>query len=428
VFLASGIIADASAYHLNSRFNSDIMFPMTHPSSTSERGILGFLGLKKDYIFLLAMVVLVGMGERIGSRYIPKYIETLGAGVLIIGLYGALENLLGALWSFPGGIISDRVGTKRALLIFNLVSMLGYLIVILIPAWPAVLIAAIFFMAWTSLSLPATMSLVANALPKSKRAMGVSMHSIIRRIPMGAGPVIGGALIAKYGMVTGVRLAFGVAFILGLLSIALQQRMTPDEKKPYEPLRLFALFKRFNPNLRRLLLSDILIRFCEQIPYAFVIIWVMDIAHKGALEFGWLTAIEMGTAMLLYIPVAYFSDRTEKKPFVLITFGFFTLFPAILYFSYSTPMLVFAFFIRGLKEFGEPTRKAMIVDLAVPDAQARTVGTYYFLRDTIVSVAAFAGGILWKISPALNLWTAFAFGLLGSAYFGIWGRGVEGEK
>ena len=88
-------------------------------------------------------------------------------------------------------------------------------------------------------------------------------------------------------------------------------------------------------------------------------------------------------------------------------------------------MLIFAFFIRGLKEFGEPTRKALIVDLAVPEAKARTVGSYYFLRDTIVSLAAFGGGLLWKVSPALNLWTAFAFGIIGTVYFGVWGRGAE---
>jgi MFS family permease len=422
---------------------------MTEPYSRAHAGrttgVLNFLGLKKDYIFLLSMVVLVGMGERIGSRYIPKYIQELGAGALIIGLYGALENLLGAVWSFPGGIISDRLGTKRALLVFNLISMVGYLIVILIPVWPAVLVAAIFFMAWSSLSLPATMSLVASILPQNKRAMGVSMHSIIRRIPMGAGPVIGGALIAHYGMVSGVRVSFGIAFILGLLSIALQQRMTPDAKGSSKPLHIIGLVKTFKPGLRRLLVSDILIRFCEQMPYAFVIIWVMDIARRGALEFGWLTAIEMGTSMLLYIPVAYFSDKAERsaprapggggrtvpllgegrKPFVLVTFGFFAIFPAILYFSHSTAMLVFAFFVRGLKEFGEPTRKALIVDLAVPEAKARTVGTYYFIRDVIVSLAAFGGGLLWKISPAANLWTAFAFGVIGTAYFGVWGRGVE---
>ncbi len=398
---------------------------MMPQESSSIIKIRGFLGLKRDYVLLLIMVVLVGMGERIGSRFIPKYIEALGAGIIIIGVYGALENLLGALWALPGGILADRLGTKKALAVFNTIAIVGYLIVIFIPRWEAVLIAAIFFMAWSSLSLPATMSLVAELLPQSKRAMGVSMHSIIRRIPMGGGPVIGGALIAAYGLIPGVRIAFILATILAIISLVIQQKMTPNEKKKYEPLRFFRFVRQFNPGLRRLLVSDILIRFCEQIPYAFVVIWVMDILQKGALEFGWLTAIEMGTAMLLYIPVAYFSDKAERKPFIMITFGFFTLFPAVLFFSHTTGWLVLAFFIRGLKEFGEPTRKALIVDLAVPNAKARTVGVYYFIRDTIVSLAAVMGGFLWKIDPAVNLWTAFGFGVLGTLYFGLFGKGSD---
>ena len=390
-----------------------------------KKSLLAFLGLKKDIMLLLGMVVLIGMGERIGSRYIPKYIEELGAGAILIGVYGALENLLGALWAFPGGIISDRLGTKRALLIFNIIAMIGYLIVVLVPSWPAVMVAAIFFMAWSSLSLPATMSMVGDMLPRSKRAMGVSMHSIIRRIPMGGGPVIGGVLIGSFGLITGVRIAFAVALVLAVFSLVMQQKMAANETKKYEPLHLFKLIKRFNPGLKRLLVSDILIRFCEQIPYAFAVIWVMDVVQKGALEFGWLTAIEMGTAMLLYIPVAYFSDKAERKPFVLVTFMFFTLFPVALFFARSTGMLAFAFFVRGLKEFGEPTRKALIVDLAVPDAKARTVGSYYFIRDTVVSLAALLGGFLWKISPSLNLWTAFGFGVLATVYFGLFGKGTE---
>jgi MFS family permease len=387
--------------------------------------VLSFLGLKKDFIFLLSMVVLVGMGERIGTPYIPEYIKVLGGPIIIVGLYGALVNLLGALWSFPGGIISDRLGTKTALLIFNLISMVGYALIILFPSWPAVLVATMFFMAWSALSLPATMSMIVDLLPRSKRAMGVSMHSIIRRIPMGGGPVIGGALIAAYGLIAGVRLAFGLAFVLGIVSIFLQRRMAPSVKKEYVSHNLLSLIRRSNPNLKRLLVSDILIRFCEQIPWAFVVIWVMEVIKKGAFEFGWLTAIEMGTAMLLYIPVAYFSDKAERKPFVVIKFCFFTLFPAILFFSRTTGMLIFAFFIRGMKEFGEPTRKALIVDLAVPEAKARTVGAYYLIRDTVVSVAAFGGGLLWKISPATNLWTAFGFGVIGTLFFAVFGKGAE---
>jgi MFS family permease len=397
-------------------------------NKSSTKNILAFLGLKRDFGLLLAMVVLIGMGERIGSRYIPKYIEVLGAGAIIIGIYGGLENLLGALWALPGGILADKLGTKKSLAIFNLIAIIGYLIVVLIPSWPAVIVAAIFFMAWSAISLPATMSLLANVLPKSKRAMGVSMHSIIRRIPMGAGPVIGGALIAAYGLIGGVRIAFGVAIILALVSLWLQQKMAASEISKYEPMYLLKFWNQAKPGLKRLLVSDILIRFCEQIPYAFVVIWVMDILRKPAIEFGWLTAVEMGTAMLLYIPVAYFSDKAERKPFVLITFGFFTLFPAALYFSTTTAMLAFAFFIRGLKEFGEPTRKALIVDLAIPEAKARTVGYYYFIRDTIVSLAGLLGGILWKINPSYNLWAAFGFGVLGTAYFAFFGKGTESRE
>jgi MFS family permease len=399
-----------------------IMTDTTH----TEKGILNFLGLKRDYIFLLAMVVLVGMGERIGTRFIPEYIRQLGGPIIMgVGLYGALVNFIGACWSFFGGSISDRFGTKRALLVFNLIALIGYIIVILFPYWQAVLVATIFFMAWSAISLPAIMSMISDLLPSSKRAMGVSMHSIIRRIPMGAGPVIGGALIVKFGWVTGIKLSYSLALVFALVAIFVQRRMAPGKINNFEPQKFRDLVRKFNPGLKRLLVSDILIRFCEQIPDVLVVVWVTEILGKGALEFGWLTAIEMGTAMLLYIPVAYFSDRAERKPFVLITFGFFTLFPAVLYFSHTTAMLIFAFFIRGLKEFGEPTRKAMIVDLAVPEARARTVGNYYFIRDTIVSIAAFGGGLLWKISPGVNLWTAFAFGIIGTTFFGIWGKGAE---
>ena len=52
-----------------------------------------------------------------------------------------------------------------------------------------------------------------------------------------------------------------------------------------------------------------------------------------AVQFGVLTTIEMATAVLVYIPVAYLADRSHKKPFVLITFIFFTCFPLVLMLS-----------------------------------------------------------------------------------------------
>jgi MFS family permease len=300
----------------------------------------------------------------------------------------------------------------------------GYLIVILFRSWQAVLVGAVFFISWTAVSLPAVMSLVSKAVPKERRALGVSIHSFFRRIPMALGPIIGGLLIGAYGTKNGVLVAFGAAFIMAGFSLFLIQRYMDNDagegkdrgsqKIPFKDM--------FNPALRSLLASDILIRFAEQIPYAFVVVWAVNSNGLTALQFGVLTTIEMVTAMLVYIPVANLSDKYGKKRFVLITFGFFTAFPVVLLFSHSFPMFVVAFIIRGLKEFGEPTRKALIMDLAPEAAKARTFGLYYLIRDVIVSIAALSSAALWNIAPAVNFLVAAGFGVAGIIVFAIFGK------
>jgi MFS family permease len=396
----------------------------------------GFLGLQRSTTGVLAMAVLVGMGERMAERFLPIYILALGGGALAIGLLQAMDNLLSALYSLPGGYLSDRIGAKRSLLIFNIVAMAGFALVILIPAWQAVLAGALFFISWSAISLPATMSLIYKVLPENKRTMGVSMHSLVRRVPMALGPIIGGVLIGIWGERDGVRLAFGAALAMAAIALLMQQQMIESDSpraasSAYSrgptlergPLRLLRLM---NPAMKKLLVTDILIRFCEQIPYAFVVVWCMKaiVEPVSAIQFGLLTTIEMATAVLVYIPVAYMADRTTKKPFVFTTFVFFTLFPLVLLYSRSFEWLVAAFILRGLKEFGEPTRKALIMDLSPDDCKAGMFGLYYLIRDVVVSVAALGGAFLWQVSPRTNLVTAFIFGIIGTVGFAVLGRDI----
>ncbi|MEN6317277.1 MAG: MFS transporter [Syntrophaceae bacterium] len=393
---------------------------------TWRHRIADFFGLKKSIVALLAMVILVGLGEKMAERFLPIYLLALGGGVLSVGFLNAMDNLLSALYSYPGGYMSDRFGYKKALLLFNLIALFGYLIVIIFPYWQAVIIGSVFFLSWTAISLPATMSLVSRALPEDKRTMGVSVHSLVRRIPMALGPVIGGVMIVLYGEKTGVRLAFVAALILGFASLILQQVMIEDDNLRGKPEKRPSKLLRFmNPALKKLLVSDILIRFAEQIPYAFVVIWCMKVNDISAVQFGILSTIEMVTAVLVYIPVAYLADRGAKKPFVVITFFNFTIFPLFLLFSRSFPMLIIAFIIRGLKEFGEPTRKALIMDLAPEDKKAGMFGLYYLIRDIFVSAAALGGAFLWQISPTVNLLVATACGFAGTAYFWVFGEDLK---
>ena len=398
------------------------------PRRSIGSAVRSFFALNSSMIALLAMVVLVGMGEKMAERFLPLYLMAVGGTTWAVGSLNGMDNLLSALYSFPGGYLSDLLGYKRALIAFNLVAMAGYVVVILVPTWWAVLVGAVFFISWTAISLPAIMSLVSKAVPKEKRTMGVSLHSLTRRIPMALGPVVGGALIQVFGRIQGVRISFGVALLLGAVAIVLEIffiKEDPDAGQKDRAVHLRDSIHFITPDLRNLLISDILIRFAEQIPYAFVVLWAVDRNGITPLQFGILTTIEMVTAMLVYIPIAILADRNSKKPFVLTTFVFFTAFPIVLYFSRSFPALCGAFVLRGLKEYGEPTRKALIMDLAPENAKASTFGTYYLLRDVIVSVAAFGSAWLWNRGPGVNFFTAAAFGAAGTIYFAVFGRDLK---
>lgn len=393
------------------------------PVPSHPHRLWSFLALKRETVGLLLLVVLVGLGERLAERFLPIYLLALGGGVWVIGTLGAMQNLLSALYSLPGGYLAEHLGIRKSLVIINVTAMCGYLIVILVPRWEAVLVGAVLFLAWSSLSLPASMGLIAQVLPSNKRTMGVTMHSLVKRLPMALGPVVGGVCVDRFGEVEGIRIAFGIALVLAGIGLFAQQRLIPEDKPgtppPFSPAKVLALL---TPNMRQLLVSDILVRFCEQIPYAFVVVWCMKVIAEpvSATQFGYLTSIEMLTAVLVYLPVAWLADRSGKKPFVVITFLFFSAFPLVLLHADSFEWLVVAFVIRGLKEFGEPARKALILDLAPPAHRAAAFGAYYLARDLVVSLGALSGALLWQLGPEVNLWCATLFGLLGTIWFALW--------
>src|SRR4051812_4460240 len=161
-------------------------------------------------------------------RFVPKYLQALGATVFIIGLYDALRTLLGAVYAFPGGIIVDHWGHRRAFIIFNAVSIVGYSLVLLIPNWGAVIAGMFFFLSWSCFSLPATFSLVGVALEAHRHSMGIGVQSVIKRLPIMVTPILGGILIDQFGIIAGVRIALIVSIFLSGITIFVQRQFRED--------------------------------------------------------------------------------------------------------------------------------------------------------------------------------------------------------
>src|SRR5512139_2355798 len=116
--------------------------------------IVDFLALRRNTVLLLVALVLAGTGERLWLGFAPKYLETLGAGVLVIGLFDALQTFLGAVYAYPGGWLTDHWGQRRSLMLFSALSLGGYGLVLAWPHWLALVLGSFLFLAWSAFSLP----------------------------------------------------------------------------------------------------------------------------------------------------------------------------------------------------------------------------------------------------------------------------------
>jgi MFS family permease len=385
-----------------------------------HRRFVDFFGLKRDLVILLFATLAIGTGEELWMRFIPKYLQALGAAIFVIGLFDALRTLLGALYAYPGGVLVDLWGHRRAFIAFNLFSIVGYALVLLIPHWGAVIAGMFLFLSWTCFSLPATFSLIAATLAADRYSMGVGVQATIKRLPIIVAPFLGGVLIDNFGIVTGVRIGLFVSILLSGVTVLMQRRLSEEPSRPRssgDSWSFWRSFQGFNPPLRRLLLSDILIRFCERIPFAWVVIYSMDYIGVSAKQFGLLTSVEVVAATLIIIPASYFADKFGREPFVIATFVIFTLFPVSLWLAGTFPMLIIAFAIRGLKEFGDTSRKALIIGYCEPQRRGQMIGTYYLIRDLLVSTGALVGVVLWKLGPAANFVSATIVGAAGTILY-----------
>jgi len=376
------------------------------------------LALEQNVVAASAAVFLFSMGEELWQKFLPKYLEALGAGTAVIGLFGTAKDFFDAVYQYPGGWLADKVGRRRAFFVFIALASTGYLIYLFSASWMLMFVGLAFVMGWSSMASPAVFSVIGDALPKDRRAMGFTLQSLIKRVPMAIAPLIGGAMIAALGITRGVRAGLIVTLILAGVTVLIVSTINIPIASG-ESTNIRGVWRSFHSALKRLLVSDIIIRMCEGLPDVLIVLYVTNILHVSVARFGVLVAIQLFTSILVYIPAAKLADRIGRKPFVIATFLCFALFPVAIVLSSGFGSLVVAFIIGGLREIGEPSRKAMIVDFAEPHLRARTVGLYYLIRSLSISPAAAIGGLLWRLAPETPFYLAGIVGIVGTFVFAV---------
>jgi MFS family permease len=147
----------------------------------------------------------------------------LGASVGVAALFVGITTLSEFAAAVPAGVLVERIGERRALVLAGLADAVGCALALLAPSlW--VLGVAVFLLGPSgAVFLLARQSYLTAAAPVALRARAMSTLGGVTRIGLFLGPLIGAPVVARWGP----QAAFAVAVVAGLLAAALAWR-TPD--------------------------------------------------------------------------------------------------------------------------------------------------------------------------------------------------------
>ncbi|TKX75216.1 MFS transporter [Halorubrum sp. GN11_10-6_MGM] len=441
----------------------------------SESGALDafrrFFALERDILVLSLAMFAFSLGFQMTSRYLPEYMVALGASGFVVGLFGTFGNVISAIYPYPGGAVSDRIGSRYALTVFGLLSTLGFLVWLVAPGigpitvaavtvepWIWIFVGLVLAQAWKSFGLGATFAVVKQATDPSRLAAGFASTETFRRTAFLVGPVVAAVLIGLRAEFTeSFRFVLAVAVVFGALG-TLVQHVRYDASGDslggsFAGLDEIRRDLREMPEpLRPLLVGDTLVRFANGMVYVFFVLVVTQFFEVG-LEttvalggfsygvdlspqafFGYLLGVEMLVALLIMAPASKLAERVGLKPVVAVGFAVYAVFPVVLIYApalagsalplWAVMVAVFAF--SGLRFAGLPSHKALIVGPAERGAGGRVTGTYYLIRNAVVIPSAAVGGYLWEfVSPELAFTVAAVIGVVGTGYFLAFGEEFE---
>jgi MFS family permease len=434
-----------------------------------------FFALERDVLVLSLAMFAFSLGFQMTNRFLPDYIIALGGSEFLVGVFGTFGNVIAAVYPYPGGALSDRIGSRYALTLFGALSTAGFFVWLVAPGmgtiavagltvepWVWIFVGLLLAQAWKSFGLGATFAVVKQATDPSRLAAGFASTEIFRRVAFFVGPVLAGVLIGLHPDFTvSFQSVLAVGVAAGLLGTVVQHALydASDDTigDTFEGLdRIRTDLREMPAPLRPLLIGDTLVRFANGMVYVYFIVVVTRFFEVGletavslpalgtvAIDrspqafFGYLLGVEMAVALLVMMPAAKLAERVGLKPIVALGFAVYAIFPVALITAPGTPLsMIVLFAFSGLRFAGLPSHKALIVGPAEADAGGRVTGTYYLLRNTIVIPSAALGGLLWAGipawlpgaalydgSPVLAFAVASVVGIAGTTYFLL--RGEE---
>lgn len=356
-------------------------------------------------------------------------IEELNTPITIVGLLATIQNTSRILFQLPGGIIADRIGRKRVIVIGTSLRVIAPTLMLTARSWhwvaPGMVLNAV-----ASLYSPAFNAIIAESLPQERRGAAFGAYRMMTSIPQVFMPVVSGYYLDLMGIAKGVRMGLmmfiGAAFTATVVrAIFLTETLEPadglDDPDGNNEEGVFEAFRRQPRTIYMMLIVSVISGFAMRMTWTFLTPYATYEIGLTTTQYGLLQSLATGISVPLYLISGLIADRFGRVPCILIARGLgpFDSLSLLLFRDYSKLLAAYGVIgvagglgggrLRGGGFTGGPAWQALIADIVPQRDRGKVMGMMGTINGIIGLPASYIGGYMYEYNP--NLLLALGAGL-----------------
>lgn len=356
---------------------------------------------------------------------LPIYTQNFGVSYGIVGLVLAADSIGMLIGDLPAGMLMRRLGQKQSMMIGLFLSGVSTTAIYWAPSITILFILRVLAGMGVSLFAVSRHYFLTEMAPPEIRGRIISLYGGFVRAGRMAGPVVGGALAAAFGLRLSF-LAFGVACLAAFVIVVFflpHVEIKPVQVSGAARLPALSAFWNMLKSQRRILSTAgsgfLLMQFIRSGPSVIIPLYASNILGLDVDAIGTVMSISSALDMLLFYPTGILMDRRGRKAAIISSCLIQAVGMAAIPFTFNFATLLAAALAWGLGNgLGAGVMLTLGADLAPQQGRSEFLGTWMLIGDLGGTSGPLVIGEVAEVLPLpATAWVASSAGLLAALIF-----------